>query len=117
MSGSPRMFKSVWNLKQYVDQLVALPTDAVESPPLVPSVTRDYGYDRCRSPAERKLLNDLHKQLFAKRDMDPLALHEACIADRLLNFAKCFVKLGSRSATVKYARHRRIRTRLQGTVI
>lgn len=104
MSGSPHMSKSVWNLKQYIDQLVPLPPNADELPPLIPSVRCDYGYMNCRSPAERKLLDDMYMQLFTKPGMDPLALHDACIQGKLLDFVKSHMKLGGKSAKAKYMR-------------
>ncbi|EKM61774.1 uncharacterized protein PHACADRAFT_248618 [Phanerochaete carnosa HHB-10118-sp] len=104
MSGTPHVNKSVWDLKQYVDQLIALQPDAEGLPPLTPSVLCDYGFSNCKSPAERKMLDEMYTQLFAKPGMDPLALHEACIKGQLFDFVKSLIKLGGRSTAVKYAR-------------
>ena len=101
MAGTPRVNKSVWNLKQYIDELVAL-QPGEDLPPLIPSVICDYGYMNCKTPAERKLLDDMYMQLFQKRGMDPVTLHEACIKGRLVEFTKGFVKLAP--STAKYTR-------------
>ena len=101
MAESPRRFKSVWHLKHYIDHLITLEPDE-ELPKLIPPVKYDYGYVNCKAPAERKLLDDMYTRLFAKRDMDPLALYQACIKGKLLEFVKGFMKLAPNIA--KYAR-------------
>ncbi|KAI0737745.1 hypothetical protein C8Q80DRAFT_1222771 [Daedaleopsis nitida] len=93
---TPRGHKSVWDLKHYVDQLLA-----GDEPPLIPPVRCDYGYGNCRNASEVTLLDELYKMLFRKR-VDPLALHEACVGGELLEFAKKHVKLSP--STAKYAR-------------
>ncbi|RPD67486.1 hypothetical protein L227DRAFT_25649 [Lentinus tigrinus ALCF2SS1-6] len=103
MSGSPIVFKSVWSLKQYVDQVASASPD---QPPLPePAVMCDYGFGNCKNAEEWKLLDELYKKLFAKGEygeMDPLALHAACIKGELLEFVKGFVKLSP--WTAKYTR-------------
>ncbi|RDX47711.1 hypothetical protein OH76DRAFT_1523275 [Lentinus brumalis] len=98
MSGSPTAFKSVWNLKQYIDELPFASSD--QHPRLAPSVKRDYGYGNCKNAEETKLLDDLYTQLFAQcRRAGPLQLHEACLKGELLAFAKKYAKLSPRTAT------------------
>lgn len=92
--------KSVWDLKQYVDQLASSQADNPPAP--VRSVVCDYGFANCKDTSERKLLDDLYKKLFGLFGMDPLALHEACIKGELLEFAKKHVKLAP--WTAKYTR-------------
>ncbi|EJF62170.1 hypothetical protein DICSQDRAFT_161066 [Dichomitus squalens LYAD-421 SS1] len=91
MSGSPRSYKSVWVLKQYIDQLICAEPDDVLEP--VPSAAVDYGFVKCRNALDRKLLDDLYRRLFSERDADPLALHEACLKGQLLEYAQGSVKL------------------------
>lgn len=86
MSGTPHVNKSVWNLKHYIDELIC--TDMGKGPTPIPSVSCDYGYFNCKVPAECKLLDDLYKYLFTELQVDPLALHEACLKGELLEFAK-----------------------------
>lgn len=101
MSGSPTTFKSVWHLKKYVHEVDG-GTPTGEDPCLAQCAICDYGYGNCKKTEEWKLLDALYKQLFAKDDMDLLALHAACLRGELLQFAKEFVKLSPRTAT--YAR-------------
>lgn len=101
MSQSPRGRKSVWSLKQYVDRLIS--SSPEDEPTPTPAVVFDYGFRNCKNASERKLLNDLYKQLFQKRGMDPLELHDACVQGGLLEFAKKFVKITT-SIGAKYAR-------------
>ncbi|TBU58668.1 hypothetical protein BD310DRAFT_948575 [Dichomitus squalens] len=91
MFGSPRSYKSVWVLKQYIDQLICAEPDDVLEP--VPSAAVDYGFFKCRNALDRKLLDDLYRRLFSERDADPLALHEACLKGQLLEYAQGSVKL------------------------
>ncbi len=102
MSGSPRVWKSVWQLKHYIAQLVSAKPESPPKP--TRDVSRDYGYNNCKNPAESKLLDDLYIKLFAENSgVDPLRLHEACHQGELLEFVKKMdVKLSPWSA--KYAR-------------
>ncbi|TFK78488.1 hypothetical protein K466DRAFT_668423 [Polyporus arcularius HHB13444] len=102
MSGSPIVFKSVWVLKHYIDQLDA--ADPHSPPTPAPSVQCDYGYVNCKNPEEVKLLDKLYTQLLRKkaRDVNPLELHAACLKGELLEFAKRFVTLAP--WTAKYTR-------------
>ena len=103
MAGPFGCNKSVWNLKQYIDQLTESGSDNLPSP--IRSVSCDYGYMNCRNPSERKLLDDLYKALFDEKrqhTVDPLALHDACIKGELLEFSKKHVKLSP--WTAKYTR-------------
>ncbi len=101
MSGSPTTFKSVWHLKRYIYELdpraesrpLAIP------PCLVQCVIDDYGYGNCKKNEEWKLLDELYTQLFMKHEVDPLALHDACLQGELLQFAKGFMKLSPWTAT------------------
>ncbi|KAL1944353.1 hypothetical protein VTO73DRAFT_3538 [Trametes versicolor] len=80
MTASPREFKTVWYLKQYIDQLRVV--DPSEPPVLANRGTRaDYGFANCRDALEQKLLDELYTNYFAHPDANPLDLHKACVAD------------------------------------
>lgn len=100
MSGSPHTYKSVWYLKNYIDQLIA---SRDEDPPIpVPSVTCDYGYMNCKDPSEKDLLDDMYKHLFTNASINPLELHAACLKGKLLEYVKGFMQLAP--STKKYTR-------------
>ncbi|KAJ7485132.1 hypothetical protein B0H11DRAFT_2018238 [Mycena galericulata] len=80
LSGSPRMFKSVWYLKQHVQA-----EDSVRSN-IVPSITVDYGFMNCKSDTEYQDLKDLYKSVFVRSDANPLELHEACLSGSLYRY-------------------------------
>ncbi|KAJ7773574.1 hypothetical protein DFH07DRAFT_937338 [Mycena maculata] len=77
LSGSPVVFKSVWNLKQHV-----MDPQSTRSH-VIPSVEVDYGFVNCTSESEYKDLKDLYKSFFVRRDANPLKLHEACVSGTL----------------------------------
>ncbi|KAI0371428.1 hypothetical protein BV20DRAFT_173196 [Pilatotrama ljubarskyi] len=100
MSESPRRYKSVWYLKQYVDVLVC--ADAAEPPRYThKAIVADYGFMNCKKGSERKLLEELYTKYFAHRDANPLELHEACVAGGLAEYLVRFVKLSLWTATYK----------------
>ena len=103
MANSPHGCKSVWDLKQYIDRLTINQPDTVKPAPVRP-VMVDYGFANCKTEAERKMLDDLYTQLFAKMEsgMDPLELHAACLRGALVEHARRFVKLAP--YTAKYTR-------------
>ncbi|KAI0319913.1 hypothetical protein OF83DRAFT_703415 [Amylostereum chailletii] len=80
LRGPPHVHKSVWDLKAYI----VSPDD--DDSQIIPSVAADYGFMNCKTPDEKKKLEDLYKGVFALRDADPLKLHEACIGGRLLEY-------------------------------
>ncbi|KAI0355493.1 hypothetical protein OH77DRAFT_1424995 [Trametes cingulata] len=100
MSESPRRYKSVWYLKQYIDILQC--TDAAERPELPhKAVNVDYGFFNCKKPWERPLLEELYTKYFTHSDADPLELHKACVAGELAEYLARFVKLSPRTQTYK----------------
>ncbi|KAF7351656.1 MYND-type domain-containing protein [Mycena sanguinolenta] len=60
LSGSPVVFKSVWTLKQYLEQSRRGQSD------LPPSVEVDYGFINCTTDSERQDLKDLYTNIFQK---------------------------------------------------
>ncbi|OSX59442.1 hypothetical protein POSPLADRAFT_1150628 [Postia placenta MAD-698-R-SB12] len=96
LKGSPRGFYSVWYLKQFVvDE-----TESV-SPPL--SVCVDYGFDKCNSSSLLEDLKGIYKLLFLEAHVDPVKLHEVCIAGDLFGFASGFIKF-KKAEKKKFAR-------------
>jgi hypothetical protein len=76
---------SVWSLKQFI---------AIENPmdsPPIPALTFDYGFMNCGSFEETCILMEIYKRLLLK--VNPLELHEACLAGRLFEFAETFDKM------------------------
>ena len=88
LTNSPRMNKSVWNLKQFV---VADEPDSVP----VPSVKVDYGFFNCRNKEEEVQLKEIYKTFFddESHDGDPLKLHEACIQGKTYDYVRKTLKL------------------------
>jgi hypothetical protein len=84
LAGTPRVNKSVWNLKQYV---------IAENRPLRPSVGADYGFFHCRGEEEVLELKEVYKQLFLRHGVDPIKLHEAAIRGKLFQYVEQFGKL------------------------
>ncbi|KAJ7716594.1 hypothetical protein DFH07DRAFT_354324 [Mycena maculata] len=79
LSGSPVVFKSVWHLKQHVQD-----QRNTRSNGMVPSAVEvDYGFMNCTSDSEYQDLKDLYKRIFERRDVNPLKLHEACVSGTL----------------------------------
>ncbi|KAJ7191557.1 hypothetical protein GGX14DRAFT_481300 [Mycena pura] len=77
LSRSPRMNKSVWDLKQHIQDPESVRLH------VIPSVHVDYGFMNCKSDSEYEDLKDMYKQIFEHRDVNPLKLHEACISGKL----------------------------------
>ncbi|KAJ7196428.1 hypothetical protein GGX14DRAFT_376214 [Mycena pura] len=77
LSGSPHVFKSVWRLKAHVQDMSTIRSN------LIPSVRVDYGFLNCKSDSEYQDLKDLYKNIFERRDANPIKLHEACISGSL----------------------------------
>lgn len=84
LSGSPRVFKSVWYLKQTV---------GTEDGILVPSVAVDYGFVNCQGKSERLLLRECYKRFFQSVDGDPITLHNAAISGKTFECVGGVVKL------------------------
>ncbi|KAJ7651217.1 hypothetical protein FB45DRAFT_997856 [Roridomyces roridus] len=80
LSRSPILFKSVWDLKQHV-----LATQATRAH-LIPSVNADYGFAYCASDSEYHDLRNLYRDIFERRDANPLKLHEACVSGKLYEY-------------------------------
>ena len=79
-SGGP--WPSVWSLKQFV--VIADPAGFPPSP----AVQVDYGFMNCRTFEENCTLMEIYKRLLGK--VNPLALHEACLAGQLFEFAEIY---------------------------
>ena len=79
---------SVWDLKQFLE--INNPRDY----PPVPSVKVDYGFINCRSFEETCTLMEIYKEVL--KTANPLALHQACIAGGLFQFASGFVRMEER---------------------
>ncbi|EED78373.1 predicted protein [Postia placenta Mad-698-R] len=96
LEGSPLVFYSVWYLKQFA-------VDETER--VVPrfSVFMDYGFNKCLSPSLVKDLKGIYKRLFLEARVDPVKLHEACVAGNLFKFASGFVKI-NKGQRKKFAR-------------
>jgi hypothetical protein len=84
LAGSPRMNKSVWNLKQYV---------AAKDAALRPSVAVDYGFANCKGEGEVLELKHVYENLFSIYRADPIEVHEAAIGGRLFAHVGRFVTL------------------------
>lgn len=76
---------SVWDLKQFV--AIADPAEFLPSP----AVQVDYGFMNCRTFEETCTLMEIYKRILGKAN--PLALHEACLAGKLFEFAGKFDKM------------------------
>ncbi len=100
MSASPRQFKTVWYLKQYVDQVGDVDPS---KPPVLPkqAARADYGFVNCRDALEQKLLDDLYMSYFAHPDANPLDLHKVCVAGALAEYVGGFVKLKPKTKTYR----------------
>ncbi|KAI0742194.1 hypothetical protein BC629DRAFT_254024 [Irpex lacteus] len=79
LGGGPTIWKSVWDLKQFVA--------ADGQGTLALSSTVDYGFSNCaNSEKPGKPLFNLYKTFFEMRHADPLKLHAACVEGRLFKF-------------------------------
>ncbi|KAJ7629560.1 hypothetical protein B0H17DRAFT_1164295 [Mycena rosella] len=93
LKGSPRVFQSVWYLKQFVM--------AKEEVRPTPSITVDYGFMNClKNEEETTLLKDLYSQIFALPRVDPMKLHEACIQGKLYDHVRELLKLKKKDQKV-----------------
>ena len=86
LANAPHMYKSVWNLKQFVF------ADDPDSVP-VPSVKVDYGFFNCRNEEEVVQLKEVYKKFFEYSDGDPLKLHEACLQGKIYDYVRTTLKL------------------------
>ncbi|KAJ7762405.1 hypothetical protein DFH07DRAFT_814279 [Mycena maculata] len=95
LKGSPREFKSVWYLKQFVM------AQGEEYSKPIPSVIVDYGFMNCyKSEEETTLLKDLYSQIFSLPRADPVQLHEACIQGKLYDLVSRLLKLKKKDQKV-----------------
>lgn len=76
---------SVWDFKLFV----AIADLAEFSS--IPAVEVDYGFMNCRTFEENCTLMEIYKRLLAKAN--PLALHKACLTEKLFEFARNFDKM------------------------
>ncbi|TGO52514.1 hypothetical protein BCON_0140g00280 [Botryotinia convoluta] len=73
---------SIWSLKQFV---------AIDNPSDFPpnaTLEVDYGFMNCQTFEETCILLEIYKRFL--KVANPLALHEACLAGKLFEFAKLF---------------------------
>lgn len=82
MAESPRRFKTVWYLKQYVDRFLCAEPGA---PPILPhrAMHADYGFINCRSASDLVMLDELYRAYFAHPGANPLELHNARVGGNL----------------------------------
>ncbi|GIC87413.1 uncharacterized protein Aud_003797 [Aspergillus udagawae] len=85
MSAIGTWYQSVWELKRFTRLSQPYPHRAV---------CVDYGFMNCQTPVERLSLRDAYTQFF-KSGGDEMALHQACIENRLAGFLRS--ELGSLS--------------------
>lgn len=85
MSAMGTWYQSAWDLKRFTCLSLPYPNCAVFV---------DYGFMNCQTPVERLSLRDTYNQFF-KSGGDEMALHQACIENRLVGFLRS--KLGSLS--------------------
>ncbi|KAI9881524.1 MAG: hypothetical protein M1830_000087 [Pleopsidium flavum] len=78
LAGSPRVFRSVWYLKQFVFTEAKYPANSVKV---------DYGLANCDTARERLELKQLYKRFFDGGG-DGLELDGACIAGKIFEFLK-----------------------------
>lgn len=76
---------SVWSLKQFLEI-----DDPMDRPP-VPSVDVDYGFINCRTFEETCILMEIYRKIL--KTVNPLALHQACVAGDLFAFANVFFQM------------------------
>jgi len=86
LSGSPREFKSVWFLMQFI-------TANDGSVPLKDSVAVDYGFKNCRTQEETDKLWDLYRRVLLEVKADPLQLYAVAIAGKILEFVSGSIKM------------------------
>ncbi|KAL3473722.1 hypothetical protein BJX99DRAFT_261123 [Aspergillus californicus] len=83
MSAMGTWHQSVWELKRFT---------CLSQPSPLPAVFIDYGFNNCQTPVERLSLRDAYTRFF-KSGGDEMALHQACIKNRLAGFLRS--ELGS----------------------
>ena len=76
---------SVWDLKQFLEI-----RDPIDYPPM-PSVSVEYGFANCRTSEETCMLMEIYDQVLGS--VNPLQLHEACVAGALFRFAGDYVQM------------------------
>ena len=79
---------SVWHLLQFLEI-----SDPMEHPP-TPSVNVDYGFINCRTFEETCTLMEVYRKVL--KTANPLALHQACVAGDLFQFANLFFPMEER---------------------
>ena len=98
LANSPRMNKSVWSLKQFVE------ADELDGVP-VPSVRVDYGFFNCQNKEEEVQLKEVYKKVFDENsDGDPLKLHKACIQGKIYDYVRMTLKLKKRDQSSLFRR-------------
>ncbi|KAJ7485130.1 hypothetical protein B0H11DRAFT_2018231, partial [Mycena galericulata] len=85
LSTSPHIFKSVWHLKQYVQD----PTSGRSI--ILLSVAMDYGFINCTSEDEYQELKGVYKTIFERPGANPLQLHKACTSGSLYQYVAGFI--------------------------
>jgi len=85
LNGSPREFKSVWFLKQFI-------TANDGSVSLQDSAAVDYGFKNCRTQEETNKLWDVYRQVLLEGKADPLKLHAAAISGKIFEFVSGLIK-------------------------
>ncbi|KAL8833124.1 MAG: hypothetical protein Q9170_004482 [Blastenia crenularia] len=79
---------SVWDLKQLLEI-----NDPMDYPP-IPSVNFDYGFINCRTFEETCVLIEVYTKVL--KTANPLELHQACIAGKLISFTSRYVRIEER---------------------
>ena len=79
---------SVWKLKQFLEI-----SDPMDYPP-VPSTNVDYGFINCRTFEDTCTLMEIYREVL--KTANPLALHQACVAGDLFQFASKFIRMEER---------------------
>lgn len=76
---------TVWDLKQFLEI-----NDPMAHPP-IPSIKNDYGFVNCRTLEDTCILMEVYRKVL--ETANPLALHQACLAGNLFQFAKTYVQM------------------------
>ncbi|KAF9555355.1 hypothetical protein CPC08DRAFT_712103 [Agrocybe pediades] len=87
LAGSPYVNDSVWDLKQWILVGKKRHVSHIHS-----SVFVDYGFMNCRNADELHHLIEVYRAYFERDDVNPTALHEACIRGKLAEHVNQFVK-------------------------
>ncbi|KAI0329665.1 hypothetical protein GY45DRAFT_1324804 [Cubamyces sp. BRFM 1775] len=92
MSCTPRLPKTVWQLKSHIDLLASLRGSQLGTALDVTStVALDYGFANCRTDKDTELLSRIYTRYFSHPDTSPLDLHEACMDGALLEYLEPFI--------------------------